>query len=180
MSLKASTQDLPSGVMGERRRATRLAVSVSCQAAIDDGEFFLLGDEIIDLSADGLLLRAEGIPALVGERVIVSFKPPSSQVWIDAEAEIVRLLNGSEAGAPAFGLKLLALNPFDRALLEATIDRVAMARKKKRSPYQDRARQRIRFLHPNAVARCTMVSVAGTPNPPQTMTVSTSRAIIVE
>ena len=118
--------------MGERRRSSRLTVKVDCQAVTDeDDDFFLLGDEIVDISVEGLLLRAQGIPALVGEQVIVSFRPPNSSVWIDAAGTIVRLLNGSEPGAPGFGIQLLELNAFDRALLEATIERFSQRRTKR-------------------------------------------------
>lgn len=157
MGDRERTETLPKGVaMGERRRSPRLPITVGCQAVVDE-EFFLLGDEIVDLSADGLLLRASGIPALVGEEVIVSFRPPNSAEWIDAEAVIVRLLNGTQPGAPGFGIELKNLGAFDRARLAATVERLQAAKQAGQGPTP--VRERIRFLRRDSVATLPAVAV---------------------
>jgi len=152
--MRRRTEQLPRGVAGDRRRSKRVKVELECQAVTDD--FFLLGDEIVEASVDGVLLRAGDIPALVGETVIVSFRPPRSSEWIDAEAEVVRLITGQRPGAPGFGLELRGLSPFDRERLARSLERYA--------PRRPRARPRIeraRFARPDAVKRAGIVKVAG-------------------
>ena len=152
--------ELPVGVISERRRADRVRVEIGCQAVTEE-DFALLGETIVDLSGSGCLLRAEGICADVGERLIVSFKPPHSSIWIDAEATIVRLLNGKDPRAPAFALSLEGLNGFEQEVLKGAIKRV-----RRPDPQTRRRRQRIERLRgrrsytdPDAVAAQPLVSV---------------------
>ncbi len=112
---------LPLGVVEERRSSRRHQVDVSCQA-VTDYDFFLLGDQVADLSSGGLLLRSDGTPAEVGETVLVSFRPPGSDQWIDAEARVVRLVTGTQPGAPGVALELAELPAFERELLAASLE----------------------------------------------------------
>lgn len=154
--------ELPVGVFGDRRRALRVPISVRCQAVTDE-DFSLLGEEITDLSPRGLLLRAEGIPADVGEVVLVSFRPPRSNVWIDAEARIVRLLVGTERGAPGFALHIERIGPFEEAILAGAVERAAQppAKRRRRPP-----RRRPRYVEPEAVAVRPLVHVDAGPTAP--------------
>lgn len=154
--MRRRTEHLPRGVVGDRRRSKRVKVELECQAVTED--FFLLGDEIVEASVDGVLLRASDIPALVGETVLLSFKPPRSTEWIDAEAKVVRLVTGSRPGAPAFGLELSGLSPFDRERLARSLERHA-PRRERHAPRIERER----YLRPDAVARTGIVKVAGAP-----------------
>ncbi len=115
---------------GYRRRSKRVAVDLECQCV--DAECVLIGDRIVNLSADGLLVRTDGAAAEVGETVIVSFRPPGSAVWIDAQARVTRLLTGSRPGAPAIALELTDTGPFERELLAGLIER--HAGRKRRGP----------------------------------------------
>lgn len=154
--MRKRTEHLPLGVGGDRRRARRVSVELGCQAVTDD-DFFLLGDQIVEASTTGLLLRAADIPAMVGETVIVSFRPPRSEEWIDAEAKVVRLITGRRPGAPGFGLELSSLSPFDRERLARSLERWG--------PRKARVRPRIereRFVRSDAVARRPVVRVSGT------------------
>ena len=105
----------------ERRSARRVPVRVGCQCV--GGDFALLGEEILNLSADGLLIRTDGGTIALGETVLVSFRPPGSRFYIDAEARVARLVTGTRPGAPAVGLELTEVNPFDRALLSGVLER---------------------------------------------------------
>ncbi len=105
----------------ERRGAARVAVHLSCQCVGED--FTLIGDEILDLSPGGLLVRTDGSAVAIGERVLVSFRPPGSGVFIDAEARVARLVTGRSPGAPAVGLELTDVSAFDRALLSGILER---------------------------------------------------------
>lgn len=152
------TKALPRGVMGERRREPRTRVEVGCQA-VADFDFVLLSDEIVDLSTKGALLRADGMPAEIGEEVILSFQPPGSTQWIDVEARIVRLLNGTEPGAPGYGLELSQdLPPFERGLLEAALERSKRGRRRKLQAPRHRVPPR-----PDAV-RTSSVKPVGRPS----------------
>ena len=76
----------------------------------------------------GLLLRSDGTAARVGERVVVSFRPPASAQWIDVGATVVRLVNGQAPGAPGVALELDELPPFEGGLLSASLERVRRPR----------------------------------------------------
>src|SRR5688572_26338746 len=79
-----------------QRRAVRRAVRTECQA-VGLAEFRLFGDEVLDLSPVGMLVRCES-PAHVGDDVIVSFKVPGeSAPWLEAEATVARLIRGFRA-----------------------------------------------------------------------------------
>ena len=149
------TEHLPLGVGGDRRRSKRVKVELDCQAVTDD-DFFLLGDQIVEASATGLLLRSVDIPAEVGETILVSFRPPRSEEWIDAEAKVVRLINGKHPGAPGFGLELTNLSPFDRERLTRSLERWRPKRVRVRPQIE-----RERFSRKDAVARREVVRVAG-------------------
>jgi len=112
---------LPLGVIEERRSSRRHRVDVRCQA-VAEYDFFLLGDQVSDLSSGGLLLRSEGAPAELGESVLLSFRPPGSDQWIDAEAKVVRLVTGTQPGAPGIGLELGDLPAFESGLLSASLE----------------------------------------------------------
>ena len=112
---------LPLGVIQERRNSPRHQVEVTCQA-VTDFDFFLLGDQVADLSTGGLLLRSDGTPAEIGEIVLVSFRPPGSDQWIDAEAKVVRLVTGTQPGAPGIALELGELPAFEQGLLSASLE----------------------------------------------------------
>ncbi|MFK7985099.1 MAG: PilZ domain-containing protein [Sandaracinaceae bacterium] len=154
---KRQAKELPVGVFGDRRRAARMPVSVACQAVTDD-DFCLLSDEIADLSTTGMLLRADGIPADVGESVIVSFRPPKSDLWIDVQARIVRLLNGKQPGAPGFGLELETLSPFEREVLAAALRRSQRPSKVRKSAPRKRGRRR--YVDPDAVVIRPLLGVS--------------------
>lgn len=113
----------------ERRGSTRVSVHLSCQCVGED--FALIGEEILDLSPSGLLVRTDGTAVELGERVLVSFRPPGSRVFIDAEARVVRLVTGQSPGAPAVGLELREVSAFDRALLSGILERHRVRREPK-------------------------------------------------
>ena len=72
--------------------------------------------------ASAAVAETDGTPAQVGERVLISFRPPESAQWIDAEATVVRLVTGRTPGAPGIGLRLEPLAPFERGLLSAALE----------------------------------------------------------
>jgi hypothetical protein len=107
---------------GQRRTTMRRGVEVSCEAVADDG-FRLLGTRALDVSADGMLLETRGAFVRLGEEVIVSIRPPSSRLFIDAVAKVARIALGRRRGdrAQAIGLSFVDMDNADRAILSAKL-----------------------------------------------------------
>jgi PilZ domain-containing protein len=92
-----------------RRRASRRGVFLSCQV-VRERDFKLIGEFALDLSLDGMLVASKE-RVLTGEELLVSFRAPRSDVWIDAEAEVARVVHGrrpSDAGH-CLGLSFIGL-----------------------------------------------------------------------
>lgn len=80
-----------------QRRAVRRAVRTECQA-VQLQAFKLFGERVLDLSPLGMLVRCEHV-ARLGDEVVVSFKAPGDDApWLEAEAEVARLVNGFRVG----------------------------------------------------------------------------------
>jgi hypothetical protein len=92
------------------RTSFRRYVRLDCQV-VRESDFRLIGDLALDLSTKGMLVRARE-RVLTGEEVVVSFKPPRSNEWFDAEATIARVLHGRRPGdyGLSFGIEFHGLN----------------------------------------------------------------------
>ena len=88
------------------RRASRHSVRLVCQV-VRERDFQLVADQIVSLSATGLLVSPAD-PALTGERLIVSFQIPHSGYWVDAEAVVARVVHGRRPGEYTRALALEA------------------------------------------------------------------------
>lgn len=89
----------------QSRRAVRRAVRTRCHA-VATRDFSLLGERVLDLSPRGMLVACDA-PARVGDDVVVSFRAPGQDtLWLDAEAEISRVVHGMREGDPGFCLAL--------------------------------------------------------------------------
>ena len=95
------------------RTAFRRSVCLDCQV-VREHDFKLVGDLGLDLSTQGMLVRACG-RVLTGEELIVSFKPPRSRRWFDAQAVVARVLHGRRPGdwGLSFGIAFYGLGPAD-------------------------------------------------------------------
>ncbi len=114
MSFMASILVIP-----RSRRILRRAARGRCQAVGLDG-FRLLGERYLDLSPYGMLLACDAA-VQSGEEVIVSFQVPGAG-WFDAEAAVVRVVEGWREGDPGYciGLEFTRIGVADRlALAEA-------------------------------------------------------------
>lgn len=99
------------------RLSFRRYVRVDCQV-VREHDFRLVGNLMLDLSTKGALVRACG-RVLTGEELIVSFKPPRSNEWFDAEAVVARVLHGrrpSDYGL-SFGIEFVNLATEDQMRL---------------------------------------------------------------
>jgi len=108
---------MPSYSARRRRRITRRDQRTRCQA-VASRDFRLLGDRVLDMSPFGLLVAADD-GADVGDEVIVSFRAPGGSEWLDAEAEVVRIVEGWRPGDPGYciGLRFTSIGLDSRMLL---------------------------------------------------------------
>lgn len=81
-----------------QRRAVRRAARTRCQV-VELAGFSLLSEQVVDLSARGMLIACTR-PTRVGAELQVSFRVPgqseqaSPELWFDAEAVVARVVAG--------------------------------------------------------------------------------------
>lgn len=99
------------------RRASRHLVSSFGQAVALDG-FRLIGERFLDASAEGALVACDAEVAL-GDELVVSFQVPGSSLVFDAEAEVVRIVEGLRPRDPGYcaGLRFTRFDRRDRLAL---------------------------------------------------------------
>ena len=108
---------------GFKRRAVRRAARTECQAVGMEG-FRLLGDRVLDLSPEGMLVACDS-GAQLGEEVLVSFLAPGrSPQWMDAEASIARIIYGYRPGDPGYCVGL-EFDYFERSARNELLTRLA-------------------------------------------------------
>jgi hypothetical protein len=99
------------------RRAFRRYVRIDCQV-VREHDFRLIGDLALDLSERGMLVRTKE-RVLTGEDVVVSFRPPSSNRFVDALGHVARVVHGRRPGdrGRCLGIELYGMNDEDRRIL---------------------------------------------------------------
>ncbi|AKU97052.1 hypothetical protein AKJ09_03716 [Labilithrix luteola] len=99
------------------RRAFRRFVRIDCQV-VREHDFTLVGELALDLSTKGMLVRAKK-RVLTGEEVIVTFRPPRSNHWFDAQGTVTRVLHGRRPGdyGLSFGIEFHDVSLEDERLL---------------------------------------------------------------
>jgi PilZ domain len=100
------------------RCAFRRFVRIDCQV-VREFDFRLVGDLALDLSTKGMLVRGCGPRLLTGEELLVAFRPPRCNVWIDAQATVARVVHGRRPGDTglSFGLEFHGMEKEHEALL---------------------------------------------------------------
>lgn len=78
------------------RRAFRRYVRLDCQV-VREHDLRVVGDLALDLSTKGMLVRAQE-RVLTGEEVLVTFRPPRSNTYVDAPATVARVIHGRRPG----------------------------------------------------------------------------------
>lgn len=80
------------------RASFRRYVRLECQV-VREIDFRLVGDLALDLSTKGMRVRVRpGERVLTGEEVFVSFKPPRTNEWFDAQGVVARVIHGRRHG----------------------------------------------------------------------------------
>jgi hypothetical protein len=92
-------------LLASERGAARRSIRVECQV-VRERDFKLLGESAVDLSTDGMLVLSQA-PVLTGDEVIVTFRVPGTDVWIDTGARVARVIHGRRNRDPgrAIGLQ---------------------------------------------------------------------------
>ena len=78
------------------RRAFRREVILSCQV-VRERDFRLVSELALDLSTQGMLVSTN-LRVLTGEELLVSFRPPRSDRWLDVSATVARVVHGRRPG----------------------------------------------------------------------------------
>lgn len=99
------------------RRVFRRYVRLDCQV-VREHDFRIVGDLALDLSTDGMLVRATE-RVLTGEEVIVTLRPPRSNRWFDAVGTVARVLHGRRPGdyGLSFGIEFHGVTEEEKARL---------------------------------------------------------------
>lgn len=105
----------------KKRRALRRGVRVPCIAVTTD-KYRLLGQQVLDLSPRGMLVAC-GSDVHLGDQVFVSFLPPGDGRWMNAQAEVTRLIPGQRCWdiGPCAGLVFTNLSTGKRGELLARL-----------------------------------------------------------
>jgi hypothetical protein len=99
------------------RASFRRYVRLDCQV-VREHDFRLVGDLALDLSTKGMLVRACR-RILTGEELVVSFKPPRSNRWFDAQGTVARVVHGRRPGdyGLSFGIEFHNMSRDDEYIL---------------------------------------------------------------
>ena len=79
-------------VTAKDRRAVRRLARMGCEV-VRERDFKRVSHRVLDLSAEGMQVVADE-PVLTGENLIVSFRIPKSDTFVDAEATVTRIVHG--------------------------------------------------------------------------------------
>lgn len=126
-------------VLHTRRLKSRHALQTDC-IVLSEGGRLLLGDRALDVSWDGLLVRAQGV-ARRGDRVRASIRLPHSRVWVEGEGYVARVVAGRrelDEGA-GYGIRLDRMDGITRLLLTSIFVRYPR-RRSSRGTARDYAR----------------------------------------
>jgi hypothetical protein len=107
--------------MSSPRRAFRRYVRIDCQV-VREHDFRVIGDLALDLSERGMLVTTRE-RVLTGEDVVVCFKPPHSNRFVDAVGHVVRVVHGRRPGdrGRCLGIELVSMDADDRRYLWETL-----------------------------------------------------------
>jgi len=84
--------EVPFLVAATERRSVRRHVRLECEVVRERG-FRLLGRHAVDMSTSGMRIAALD-HALTGEPVVLSFRAPGGDTWVDAEGLVARVVHG--------------------------------------------------------------------------------------
>ena len=85
---------------------------------VRERDFRLVSNLALDLSTDGMLVSTD-LRVLTGEPLLVSFRPPRSDRWLDLSATVARVVHGRRPGdrGRCLGLSFNGVDPVAQRLL---------------------------------------------------------------
>ena len=112
-------------VTAKDRRTVRRVTRMGCEV-VRERDFKRVAYRVLDLSPEGMQVVADS-RVLTGEGVIVSFKVPSSSMFVDTEAIVTRVIHGRRPGdrGLSLGLKFAPLTREVRSELALSLRRFA-------------------------------------------------------
>jgi hypothetical protein len=107
-----------------QRRALRKAYKVRCRV-VRERDFVLLGEEGLDLSPEGMLVRCES-DVFCGDECVVSFKATELGIWFDTMAKVARVIEGRRPTdrCRAIGLSFDGLDAVHKLILRGHLRKV--------------------------------------------------------
>ena len=98
-------------VPAQQRRAVRRSVRIPC-LVVRERDFRVVGSFGMDLSVHGMLVKSRA-SVLTGEPVQVSFRMPRGKRWVQASANVARVVHGRRPGdeGRCIGLEFEGLSP---------------------------------------------------------------------
>ncbi len=117
-----------------RRNAQRKLKSIPCQI-VRHADTQVFPECTTDLSEAGMFVRSDA-GLVLGDTLTVSFQTGDLGIWVDAQATVVRLVQGRrrEDRGVGFGLRFDALDPIKRLVVRGAL-------RKARPPLPQRARE---------------------------------------
>ena len=111
------------------RVAFRHAITVGCEV-VRERDFKTIGLQTFDVSMTGMLIESLREEVCVGDEVIVTFRPPRTDRWVDAEAIVSRVIRGSRRGdnGPAVGLLFTNMDRASFITLKTSLRRLPPTR----------------------------------------------------
>jgi c-di-GMP-binding flagellar brake protein YcgR len=131
--MKISMQAGCSASITSARTDLRVRKSLRCEI-VRERDFRLISRELVDISRTGArLITHEAI--LTGEELVLSFSDDRGRVFVDAEAEVVRVVHGRRPndrlertrGARTLGIRFSALPGESAKHLESMLGSLAVA-----------------------------------------------------
>jgi hypothetical protein len=121
----------------KRRTTPRRMARVRCEAVSADG-FVQVGGVLRDLSDTGLLLEADVVLA-PGEELYLSFQAPRTTQWVGLVARVTRSTRphrvpGEIQGVCLAGLAIEEMDPVERSILVAAIERLPTRPETRKAP----------------------------------------------
>jgi len=100
------------------RRAFRRYVRIDCEV-VREHDFRVVGDLALDLSERGMLVRTpreHDARVLTGAEIVVTFRPPLSNRFVDAVGHVARVVHGRRPGdrGRCLGIELDEMDDDDR------------------------------------------------------------------
>ncbi len=108
-----------------QRWALRHDVRFECEV-VRERDFKLIGKRAVDLSPHGMMVLLSN-EVLTGEDVLVTFKSPGTDRYIDAEAKVARVVHGRRPGdfGRAIGLEFRKIDRLSMSYVHEGLRRVA-------------------------------------------------------